>query len=48
MTVKILYERDCRVFENPTKRLLCILRNKRLTIGPFELNPLTEVVFLEE
>jgi len=46
MKVKILYEGDCGVFESPTKRLLCILCNKRLTTGSFELNPMTEAVFL--
>ena len=46
MKVKKLYERNCLICQNPTKRLLCILCSSRLTTGPFELNPLTEAVFL--
>ncbi len=46
MKVKKLYERNCLICQNPTKRLLCILCSGRLTTGPFELNPLTDAVFL--
>jgi hypothetical protein len=46
MKVKKLYERNCLICQNPTKRLLCILCSGRLTTGPFELNPPTEAVFL--
>lgn len=46
MKVQKLYERNCLICQNPTKRLLCILCGGRLTTGPFELNPLTDAVFL--
>jgi len=46
MKVKILYERDCLICQNPTKHLLCRLCNRRIKTGPFELNTLTEAVFL--
>jgi hypothetical protein len=46
MKVKKLYERNCLICQNPTKRLLCTLCSGRLTSGSFELNPLTKAVFL--
>jgi hypothetical protein len=46
MKAKKLYERNCLICQNPTKPPLYILCSGRPTTGPFELNPLTEAVFL--
>ena len=46
MKVKRLDERDCLVCQNPTRKLLCALRSRRLRPGPFELSTITDALFL--
>lgn len=46
MKVKRLDERDCLVCQNPTRKLLCALCSRRLKPGPFELNTITDALFL--
>ena len=46
MKVTRLDERDCLVFQNPTRKPLCALCNRRLRAGPFELSTMTDALFL--
>ena len=46
MGVKRLDERGCLVCQNPTRKLLCALCNRRLRPGPFGLSTMTDALFL--
>ena len=46
MKVTRLDERDCLVCQNPTRKPLCALCNRRLRPGPFELSTMTDALFL--
>ena len=45
MKVQKLDERDGAVCQNPTKKLLCPLCNRRRRPGPFELGTVTDALF---